>query len=513
MSSPASQAVHRAVIAGILSLLIGYSATLLAGLPQRGTQMVADEARHEQPDPAALHTSALALVAPPYWMVAPFVLLLLAIAVFPLVPGLSHWWDSNLHKFSVAAGLGLLTLLYYLLAHNHPVLAHWPVTYTVAHNSLGPNLAVTGAVMTNALLYEFVPFIVLLFTLYTISGGIRIQGDLRAKPAVNCVFLAAGAVLANLIGTTGAAMLLVRPLLDTNRERRHVAHTVIFFTFTVCNCGGCLLPLGDPPLFLGYLFGVDFFWTLRLWPEWLFVNAAIIAIYFLVDRQVYWHRETAADLERDATAIRPLSVQGILPNVPLLLAVILSIALLDPSKPFPGTTWHPWLLLREAVQLALVALSLSLGPLEPRQGNRFNYNAILEVAVLFLGIFISMQAPLEILHVAGPKLGLTQSWHFFWASGSLSSFLDNAPTYAVFFETARSLGHGTMAGVQEPLLKAVSLGSVFMGANTYIGNGPNFMVKTIAEQSGVKMPSFFGYMAYSCLILLPLFLLVTLLFF
>jgi Na+/H+ antiporter NhaD/arsenite permease-like protein len=324
-------------------------------------------------------------------------------------------------------------------------------------------------------------------------------------------------VLASFIGTTGAAMLLIRPLLETNRERKHVKHTVVFFIFIVCNCGGCLLPLGDPPLFLGYLQGVPFLWTVKLWKEWLFINGALIAIYYVWDQ--FWHhpRERATDLARDEIRRHRLRLGGLWPNSLLLGGVILSVAMLDPSMVVPGTHWHPWLYLREVTQLALVALSLLLTHRTIHQANSFNYRAILEVAALFFGIFICMQPPLQILAVEGQNLGLSQAWHYFWASGSLSSVLDNAPTYLVFAEAARSLTaklHLTpaVAGVAEHLLAAVSLGSVFMGANTYIGNGPNFMVKAIAEQSGVRMPGFFGYMVYSGLILVPLFVLTTLLF-
>ena len=301
-------------------------------------------------------------------------------------------------------------------------------------------------------------------------------------------------------------MLLIRPLLETNRERKHVCHTVIFFIFAVCNCGGCLLPLGDPPLFLGYLRGVPFLWTLKLWPAWLFVNTALVAIYFVWDTFWYYPHEAPSDIVRDETQVRRLRFGGLWPNALLLVGVIPSIAVLDPSKPFPGTSWHPWLYLREAVQLLFVALSLTLGSERVRRANQFNYHAIAEVAALLLGIFLCMQPPLQILHVQGPALGLVSPAHFFWATGSLSSVLDNAPTYVVFFTTAQSLG-GTqlVAGVQQDLLMGVSLGAVFLGTMTYIGNGPNFMVKAIAEKSGVAMPSFFGYVVYSCLILLPLF--------
>ena len=383
---------------------------------------------------------------------------------------------------------------------------------------IGRNYSLTCEVFANAIFKEYVPFIVLLFSLYVISGGIRITGDLPAHPLTNAVFLLIGGLLASLIGTTGAAMLLIRPLLETNSERKHVVHTVIFFIFVVCNCGGCLLPLGDPPLFLGYLLGVPFLYTLTLWKEWLFVNGLLIAIYYLWDRCWCYPHEALSDIAQDETQVRPIKLSGIWPNAFLLLGVVLSVAFLDPAKTIPGTPWHPWLYLREIVQLLLVAFSLALCSQAPRQGNNFNYAAIIEVAVLFFGIFITMQPALQILAIRGPGLGLTQPWHFYWASGALSSVLDNAPTYVVFFTAAQSLTakiglHLPVAGISQPLLAAISLGSVFMGANTYIGNGPNFMVKAIAEKSGLKMPGFFGYMLYSAAVLIPIFILTTFLFF
>ncbi|MBU4271965.1 MAG: sodium:proton antiporter [Planctomycetes bacterium] len=443
-------------------------------------------------------------------MVAPFAVLLGAIAVLPLVPATMHWWESNLHRFYVAGGLAAVTLAYYAALHAYPIHAHWPVHHIVRPAENGPNFEETAEVFANAMLDEYLPFIILLFSLYTISGGIRIEGDLPAHPLTNCTFLAAGALLASFIGTTGAAMLLVRPLLETNRERKHVKHTVIFFIFIVCNCGGLLLPLGDPPLFLGYLMGVPFLWTASLWKEWLFVNAALLSLYWLWDYFWYYPREMPADIARDETRVHRLRFGGLWPNTLLLAGVILSVGLLDPGKAIPGTDWHPWMYLREAAQLACVALSLVLGSHSIRRANRFNYAAIVEVAVLFFGIFICMQPALQILGVRGPSLGLLTPTQFFWCTGGLSSFLDNAPTYVVFFQTAKTLGGGpAVAGVAEPLLRAISLGAVFMGANTYIGNGPNFMVRAIAQKWGVPMPGFFGYMLYSGLILLPLFALAN----
>jgi Na+/H+ antiporter NhaD/arsenite permease-like protein len=504
-------AASRAPLAVIAILIVGYLIAAALNFPQRGTELIiaGSESHAGAHDAIQSH--------PPYWMVAPFAMLLGAIAVLPLIPATSHWWDSNLHRFYVAGGLAAVTVLYYALLHTAPIQAHWPASHVALPSSSGVNLPLTGEVLANAILGEYIPFIILLFSLYTISGGIRIEGDLPAHPVTNSVFLGAGAALASFIGTTGAAMLLIRPLLETNRDRKHVQHTVIFFIFMVCNCGGLLLPLGDPPLFLGYLMGVPFLWTTVLWKEWLFINGMLLIIYLAWDCLWYYPREQKADIARDEIRVHRLRFGGLWPNAFLLGGIILSVGLLDPAKPFPGTGWHPWLYLRETVQLALVGLSLSLGGDHSRRLNHFNYAAIIEVAVLFFGIFVCMQPALQILNVEGPNLGLTAPWHYFWASGSLSSVLDNAPTYVVFFETAKSLTEMTglspaVAGVAEGLLVAISLGAVFMGANTYIGNGPNFMVKAIAEQSGVKMPSFFGYILYSATILIPLFILTTFIF-
>ena len=519
-----SPAVNKAVLVAIGIVMAAYLVAAGYGLPQRGTELVVAGKVHE-PEHTGTTTEHTELSEshtvvkehPPYWMVAPFALLLGAIAVLPLIPATHHWWESNLHRFYIAGGLAAVTLAYYLLFHAHPIHAHWPAHRIELPSITGPNLALTREVLANAILSEYIPFIVLLFSLYTISGGIRIEGDLPAHSLTNCGFLAAGALLASFIGTTGAAMLLIRPLLETNRERKHVQHTVIFFIFVVCNCGGLLLPLGDPPLFLGYLLGVPFLWTTVLWKEWLFVNGALLVMYYAWDHFWYYPREGWADLVRDETRVHRLRFGGLWPNALLLAGIVLSVGLLDPSKPLPGLDWHPWMFLREIVQLGLVGLSLAIGGGHLRRMNRFNYAAIVEVAALFFGIFICMQPALQILGIEGPNLGLTKPWQYFWATGTLSSMLDNAPTYVVFFETAKSFTtqaglSPAVAGVAEDLLIGISLGAVFMGAMTYIGNGPNFMVKAIAEKSGVAMPSFFGYVLYSVVILVPLFALVTFLF-
>ncbi|HEX7448484.1 MAG TPA: sodium:proton antiporter [Pirellulales bacterium] len=521
---PDSHASSRFVLAAIALIVVAYAAAAVFNLPQKGTALVLAAEKAGSPhdaaaaDPAEPPDAAPVHSPPPYWMVLPFVSLLAAIAILPLSHRTEHWWEQNRNKFLVAAGLGLLTLLYYAFVHRSAIDRHFLGHALIERGEGGISWSLPAAVIANAIFQDFIPFIVLLFSLYTISGGIRIEGDLPARPSVNAAFLGIGGVLASFIGTTGAAMLLIRPLLETNRERRYVSHTVVFFIFVVCNCGGCLLPLGDPPLFLGYLQGVPFLWTVSLWREWLLVNALLLTIYYVLDRLRFYPQEERRDVRVDETRVHRLRFGGIWPNVLLLLGVVLAVALLDPTKPVPGTGWHSWLYLREVVLLALVGVSLWAGPESVRQGNHFNYGAIIEVAALFIGIFLCMQPALQILHEQGPSLGINTAPRFFWVTGALSSVLDNAPTYLVFFETARALVQeqhdpSFVAGVPSTLLAAISLGAVFMGANTYIGNGPNFMVKTIAEKSGVRMPSFFGYMVYSGLFLIPLFGLVTWVFF
>lgn len=516
-----SSGKSNAVIVAIALLGIAYVVSLGLGWPQRGTQAIIASAHADDEGVVAGEADGAAhalpgKTAPPLWTVAPFVLLLAAIALFPLVHFTEHWWESNFNRFKVAVTLAALTLLYYLLLHDAAIAGHWPAHHVTDPNSSAVQFEFVRTILENAILGEYVPFIVLLFSLYTISGGIRITGDLQANPFTNALFMAAGGVLASLIGTTGAAMLLIRPLLETNSERKHAAHTVVIFIFIVCNCGGCLLPIGDPPLFLGYLQGVDFFWTLNLWKEWLFVNGLLLVTYVAMDECVYFRRETAADISRDLSQIRQMKFRGLALNGFLLLGVVVAVAMLDPSKTVPGTNWHPWMYLREMAQLALVAISLQFGAWEIRRQNGFNYGAILEVAALFLGIFICMQPALQILSERGDSLGIRTPSQFYWTTGALSSVLDNAPTYLVFFQTARAMANGSgpeyMAGVDPMVLSGISLGAVFMGAMTYIGNGPNFMVKAVAEGSGVRMPSFFGYMLYSCVILLPILALADWLF-
>jgi Na+/H+ antiporter NhaD/arsenite permease-like protein len=508
----------------LMAIVATYAASLVAGLPQQGTaRMLAaanhqEETQHEAADERREATAVgdePTITAPPLWTVIPFAILLLAIAVLPLIPVTEHWWESNLSRFLVAIALALVALAYFAFVHDSAIEGHFPAHHVVEPADSGPQLGFVRAILENAILQEYVPFIVLLFSLFAITGGIRITGDLQAHPATNAIFLAVGGLLASFIGTTGAAMLLIRPLLETNSERKHVVHTVVFFIFVVCNCGGCLLPIGDPPLFLGYLQGVPFLWTLVLWREWLFVNGMLIALYLVLDGLWHYPRETRTDVVRDVTEQRRLRISGWEVNTPLLIGVVLAVAMLDPSKAVPGTNWHPWMYLREAVLLGLVSISLLLGDKRVRKANDFNYHPMIEVAALFFGIFITMQPALQILSLRGTELGIETPAQFFWTTGVLSTVLDNAPTYLVFFKTAQSMPSTgpTVAGVDEMILIGISLGAVFMGSMTYIGNGPNFMVRAIAEKSGVRMPSFFGYMVYSCLILLPLFWFMTWLFF
>jgi Na+/H+ antiporter NhaD/arsenite permease-like protein len=400
----------------------------------------------------------------------PFVVMLLAIALCPLwVP---HWWESNRNKLLVATALSL------------PVLAVYGVRHPAA-------LAHPAA--------DYGSFIVMLAGLFVVSGGILLRGDLVATPLTNTGFLALGGALASFVGTTGASMLLIRPLLQTNSERTRVTHIIVFFIFIVSNIGGMLTPLGDPPLFLGYLAGVPFTWTFRLIPQWVLMLVALLATFFVYD-SVQFSREPLAAIRRDRSRVRPLRVHGTLNGV-WLVGVVLAVALL----------LAPW---RELAILVLGGLSLKLTPGHIRRDNGFSAGPMIEVAVLFAGIFLTMIPALELLRLRGDELGVRTPWQFFWMTGTLSSFLDNAPTYLTFLALAQGLRLADeVVGVPAAILTAISVGAVAMGANTYIGNAPNFMVKAIAEEAGVRMPSFFGYMLYSGVILVPLFVIVTFVFF
>ncbi len=496
---------RRVVIAVIVTLVVFYVGWRIAEAQHAALAVVQHAVTHHA-EASTGESHSGGHVSPAFYSVLPFVVLLLGIALLPLFHRTEHWWENNWNRLIVAGSCGVATLGYYWFAYGHGVVDH------VTHGVSAAGLPAAMTVLKNALLVEYIPFIALLFSLYVISGGIAVEGHLVGRPKLNTAIIGIGGVLASFIGTTGAAMLLIRPLLKANAKRKYVAHTVVFFIFVVCNTGGCLLPIGDPPLFLGFLRGVDFLWTMNLWPMWLCMNVALIAIYFGWDTYRY-RSENRDEVEAAPVKKERFAIRGGV-NFLWLAGVILCVAVLDPSKAVPGTNWHAPVYFREIMMLGLTALSLWSTSPRIRQQNAFNYDAILEVAALFIGIFICMQAPIQILHTYGPQLGFDSSWKFYWGTGVLSSFLDNAPTYVVFFETARTLPAegATMAGVGVSMLTGISLGAVFMGAMTYIGNGPNFMVKAIAEKNNVRMPGFFGYMLYSCAILLPLSVALTLLF-
>lgn len=473
----------------------------------------------------------------PLWSVLPFAGLLLCIALLPLFK--EHWWESNKNKGLVAFGFGLPPFLYFL----------WADWHTVLHTGI-----------------EYGQFICLILSLFVISGGIFVSGDIRATPRVNLMFLLIGTVLANLIGTTGAAMLLIRPLLRTNSQRKNKRHIFVFFIFLVANIGGSLLPIGDPPLFMGFLKGVPFTWTLNLIVPWMVTVGSTLGIFFVIEVLKY-EDETKEDRLADTEQVEKIRFHG-RKNIPLLLAVVVSVAFVK-SVHLPAHHWYEYIPWRETLMLAVVAISLlvtpvpgksyqrkvqltalrglvglvivtaaaysvfylkspwvwpllpvvfgaltwsSLSPIDrevdPRSRNKFTFHPVNEVAVLFAGIFAAMIPALMILQARGGELPVRDPWHFFFVTGTLSAFLDNAPTYLTFFSLAKGLnytGADAVAGIAPEVLKGISMGAVFMGACSYIGNAPNFMVKSIVEESGVKMPSFGGYIMWSCILLIPFF--------
>jgi Na+/H+ antiporter NhaD/arsenite permease-like protein len=435
------------------------------------------------------------------WHVIPFGGLLLCIAVLPMVS--HHWFEKNKNQLLVAAlwAVPILGLFGYHIATQSPF-AH-DAEHGLKHA-----------------LEEYISFIALLGSLFVISGGIYMKGDLEGKPIVNVTFLAVGAVIANVIGTTGASMLLIRPMLRTNSQREYVKHIPLFFIFLVSNIGGGLTPIGDPPLFLGYLRGVPFFWTLtELWHIWVVPIVILLAMFFVVDTYFY-RKEDTAHVRDDRGHVEPLGFEGKV-NFLLLGGVIACVLVLSPVQ---GEHDFRDYYAREIGMALLTIASVYITSKAIRKKNGFTYGPILEVAALFIGIFITMIPATMLLQAYGADLGITKPWQYFWSTGVLSSFLDNAPTYVTFGAMAcGSVGAevcpsaeqlGTLTGPEgAAILAAISCGAVFMGANSYIGNGPNFMVRAIAEENGYKMPSFFGYMGWAALILLPVFLLVTLLFF
>jgi Na+/H+ antiporter NhaD/arsenite permease-like protein len=405
-------------------------------------------------------------LAIPTIAILPFVLLLLAIAVLPLAaPAL---WDQHRNKGILCALLAV------------PIGAWLVVTR--------PSMLVHG-------LIEYCSFICLLGSLFVVAGGIHVSGNLAATPKTNTVILGIAAVLANLVGTTGASMLLIRLILRTNSERRNTNHIPFFFILLAANCGGLLTPLGDPPLFLGYLRGVPFFWTLRLFPIWILTVAYLLGLFFWLDRRAY-AAERPDDLRLDIAREEPVHILG-KRNLSFLALIVGSVFL--PS---------PW---RELVMLGAAVASLILDAPDARRKNQFAFCPIIEVAILFFGIFVTMVPALELLRQHGKGLGLVAPWQFFLTTGALSSVLDNAPTYLTFLSAAQGLSlPPDLVGVPAAHLVAISSGAVLMGANTYIGNGPNFMVKAIADAAGYRTPSFLGYAARALLVLAPVYACVTL---
>ncbi len=446
----------------------------------------------------------------PIWSIIPFVGILLSIAIFPLA--VPHFWHHHFGKVSLA----------WVLIFGFPYLAVF--RGQAFHDIL------------HIYLIDYIPFIILLWGLYTVAGGILVRGTLRGTPIVNITMLLIGTVIASWIGTTGASMVMIRPVIRANAHRRNKIHLIIFFIFLVSNIGGSLTPLGDPPLFLGFLHGVPFFWTFALLPDMLFVSVVLLMLFFAWDT-ILFRREGEGVSDDDVS--EPVRIDGLF-NFIFLAGIIGAVFMSGTLKlgeiNFRGVhvAWQNTL--RDVIIVLMGLLSLKSAPFsgELRRRNEFNWFPIVEVAKLFAGIFMTIIPALAILRAGeqGALKGLIQAveapFHYFWVTGILSSFLDNAPTYLTFFNTALGKLHlseelvpGILAGsLTEPqhlefvnYLKAISVGAVFMGANTYIGNAPNFMVKSIAEQSGIKMPSFFGYMAWSVGILIPLFILVTFVFF
>lgn len=423
----------------------------------------------------------------PVWSITPFVLLLVCIAVLPLTA--SRWWHDDRHKVLVVAALALPVVAYLVY-----------LRLTTGQKTLAPLVHELG---------KYASFIILLGSLYIVAGGIVVRGDLRATARNNAMLLGLGALSANLIGTTGASVLLIRPFLRMNGWRRRTAHLPVFFIFLVSNLGGGLTPLGDPPLFMGYLNNVPFTWTLTLWPQYVVAVGAVLAIFAVWDALAL-RGETAPLLLAKPEPVRLEGQVNFLFLAGILGAVLFTADWLPLWDLFGG----------ELFMLLMGYLSWRNTPKELRAVNGFAWAPIVEVAILFAGIFVTMVPALQLLEEHGKDLGLTQPWQFFWATGLLSSVLDNAPTYLAFATLAAGtndfsvLVHDRAPGLDGPaVLRAISCGAVFLGALTYIGNGPNFMVKAMAERSGYRPPSFFGYVLYAAAVLLPVFLLVTALFF
>jgi Na+/H+ antiporter NhaD/arsenite permease-like protein len=442
---------------------------------------------------------------------------------------LSAWWGVPFMGLLLSIALGPLLAPAFWHHHYGKIAVAWSLAFLIPC-ALAFGVPTAAAGVVHAFLAEYFPFIILLTALFVVAGGICLRGNLHGTPALNTGLLAIGTVLASLMGTTGASMLLIRPLIRANDNRKHVVHIVVFFIFLVANAGGALTPLGDPPLFLGFLKGVDFSWTVKnIFGETMFMWGSLLVIFYLLDR-FYFHKreeEFAPSLDPTPDDAR-LRFEGKF-NFVLLALVVLLVLMSGFWKPgvsydIYGTTVELQNLLRDGLLVVVVLASLWLTPKIAREGNDFTWGPILEVAKLFAGIFVTI-APVIAMLRAGEQgaFGLVVSAvtgadgqpnnvMYFWATGILSSFLDNAPTYLVFFNTA-SGDAGELMTRLAATLAAISCGAVFMGANSYIGNAPNLMVKAIAEERGIRMPSFFGYMGWACVVLLPLFVIMTLIFF
>ena len=439
---------------------------------------------------------------------------------------LSAWW--GLPFAGMLLSIALMPLLAPAFWHHHAgkVALAWSLAFLLPFASTF-GVAEAGHSLVHTLLAEYLPFIILLTALFTVAGGIYVRGNLHGSPGLNTGLMAIGAVLASFMGTTGAAMLMIRPLIRANDNRRHVAHVMVFFIFIVANAAGSLTPLGDPPLFLGFLRGVDFFWTAaHIFPETLFLVGSLLTIFYIVDR--YWYHKEGV-VRVDPTPDSPgIGIDGAINLLPLLaiIALVLISGLWKPATVFMvfGTEVGLAQGVRDGGLVLVTLLSLAITPAGVRAANEYSWAPMKEVAVLFIGIFLTMIPVLAMLKVgeAGAFAGVVRAvtgpdgqplpWAYFWFSGVLSSFLDNAPTYLVFFNLAGG-DAPTLMTTLATTLAAISAGSVFMGANTYIGNAPNFMVKAIAEDRGIRMPSFFGYMLWSGAVLIPLFVLITLIWF
>lgn len=456
----------------------------------------------------AAGTGDAASQIPPIWLCIPFAGLLLCIAVMPLIKG--EWWE----------------------AHQPLIVAFWIIVMIIPFVLVyGPGKA--AETILECTVNDYLTFIILLFGLFCVSGNITMEGDFAGSPRINVGLLALGTLLASCIGTTGASMLMVRPVIKMNSWRKRKSHIMVFFIFMVSNMGGCLTPIGDPPLLMGFMRGVPFFWSMHLFPVLIFNMVILLTIFYFLDRWAY-RKDIAQgrkpDISKPGTEFRIDGLHNIIFLLMIVVAVILSgvlpgmLAFQDAAGNVRGI--HIFgevsLTLPALIEIVLILLAAWLSfkttKSEIRRRNHFTWGAIKEVAVLFIGIFITMQPALMLLKAVGPNLGITEPSQMFWATGMLSSFLDNTPTYLVFLTTAGTLGFTqgivtSLGTVPVKVLSAISCGAVFMGANTYIGNAPNFMVKSISDENGVSMPSFFGYMIWSLVFLVPVFVIDMFVFF